>query len=90
MTISVQVFENGQLVKKQVPANDVEVEISGKKKTLGKFIDELLTDLAEKDKDLNDVKKYVSEVVKADVKWKNETNDVLKSILKRLDESEMI
>lgn len=90
MTISVQVFENGQLVKKQVPANDVEVEIDKKKVKVG----ELIADFIKKDnalkKELGELKKYVDELNKNDVEWKTQTNEILKTILTKIDEQEMI
>lgn len=86
MTVSVQVYEKGVLVTKLIPANQIEVEIDKQKVK----VDELINDFIRKNKDLKaevvDLKKYVDEINKNDIKWKVKTNEVLASILKTLKE----
>lgn len=90
MTVKVRVFENGVLVDKNIPANDVEIEIDKKKVKVG----ELIADFIKKDnalkKELGELKKYVDELNKNDVEWKTQTNEILKTILTKIDEQEMI
>lgn len=86
MTVSVQVYEKGLLVTKLIPANQVEIEIDKKKVK----VDELINGFIKENKDLKDeivgLKKYVDEINKNDIKWKVKTNDVLASVLKKIDE----
>ena len=86
MTVSVQVYEKGLLVTKLIPANHVEVEIDKKKVK----VDELINGFIKENKDLKNeivgLKKYVDEINKNDIKWKVKTNDVLASVLKKIDE----
>ena len=86
MTISVQAYEKGLLVTKLIPANQVEIEIDKQKVK----VDELINDFIRKNKELKaeviDLKKYVDEINKNDIKWKVKTNEVLASILKKIDE----
>lgn len=90
MTVSVQVYEKGVLVTKLIPANQIEVEIDKQKVKVGELIQSFIKENEELKKELANQKKYVAEVVKADKEWKNKTNDVLKTILTKLDEQELI
>jgi hypothetical protein len=90
MTMCVQRWKDGKLVREEIPANDVEIEVDNKKVKVG----ELIADFIKKDnalkKELGELKKYVDELNKNDVEWKTQTNEILKTILTKIDEQEMI
>lgn len=90
MTVCVQRWKDGKLVREEIPANDVEIEVDNKKVKVGK----LIADFIKKDnalkKELGELKKYVDELNKNDVEWKKQTNAVLLEMSKRIDEQELM
>lgn len=90
MTVCVQRWKDGKLVREEIPANDVEIEVDNKKVKVG----ELIADFIKKDnalkKELGELKKYVDELNKNDVEWKKQTNAVLLEMSKRIDEQELM
>jgi hypothetical protein len=78
MTVCVQIRENGVIKRVQVPANDIEIEIDGKK---AKLIDFLLTTTARVD-ELEKNLQYVSGHIYG---FEKQTNEVLKTVLKSLE-----
>ena len=86
MTVSVQVYEKGVLVTKLIPANDVELELEKKKIKVDELLNAFIIENKALKNEIENLKKLVAEVVKVDTEWKNKTNDVLASVLKKIDE----